>query len=286
MEKNRKILVIISCFIATIIYSYTFAANEDISEFNYENYASILNDFVDDTGLVNYKKLKEKHRKLDIFALDLKDLDKHIYESWDQNTKIAFWINTYNALTLKVIIDNYPIKSSLFKSQLYPKNSIKQISGVWSRKIFKVMGKRLTLHNIEHKILRKQFNEPRIHMAIVCAAKGCPPLYNKPYTGKNLEEQLENRANLFFANTKNFRIDHKKRTVYLSSILKWFAKDFARKESKTPNIQWKTKKQSAILRFAAKYIKQDDADFILNKFTIILHQKYDWSLNELLEKKQ
>ena len=284
MRNNCKRFMILGWAFAIIFCSGVFATDAD-TEFNYEDYAYILGKFVDNAGMVDYKKLKKNHRKLDIFVLDLKDLDKHIYETWDSNSKIAFWINAYNALTLKVVIDHYPIKSSLFKSQLYPKNSIKQIPGAWDRIFFRVMGKKMSLNRIEHKILRKEFNEPRIHMALVCAAKGCPPLYNKPYTGKKLHEQLENRAKLFFANIKNFRINRKKRTVFFSSILKWFAKDFARKEKKIPNIKWKMKNESATLRFAAKYVEKENAEFLLNKFTILLYQKYDWSLNEQTYKK-
>ena len=285
MRNSCKIFMVLSCAFAILFCSNSIAAEAE-TEFNYEDYAFILNKFVDNAGMVNYKKLKEDHRKLDIFVLDLKDLNKHVYDSWDPNSKLAFWINAYNGLTLKVVIDHYPIKSSLFKSQLYPKNSIKQIPGAWNRVFFRVMGKKMTLHHIEHNILRKEFNEPRIHMAIVCAAKGCPRLYNKPYSDQKLEEQLENQAKLFFTNIKNFRINRKKRTVFVSPILKWFAMDFARKEEKLPNIKWKMKNDSATLRFAAKYVEKTDAEFLLNKFTILLYQKYDWSLNEQPEKKK
>ena len=269
-----------------ILFCSNVLAAEAETEFNYEDYAYILNRFVDNAGMVNYKKLKENHRKLDIFALDLKDLNKHIYESWDPNSKIAFWINAYNALTLKVVIDHYPIKSSLFKSQLYPKNSIKQIPGAWNRIFFRVMGKKMTLRHIEHKILRKEFNEPRIHMAIVCAAKGCPQLYNKPYTGQKLEEQLESRAKLFFADTKNLRINQKKRTVFFSSIFKWFAKDFDKAYGDDGHFAGYKGQKVVILKFIAKHLKEGDKEWLkFKKRQAIKYLKYDWSLNEQQDKK-
>ncbi|MHC4703653.1 MAG: DUF547 domain-containing protein, partial [Planctomycetota bacterium] len=159
------------------------AGQAKVQVFDYSDYDSVLKAFVNDKAMVNYAGLKAKRRQLDEFAASMGKLTSEAYENWNDKDKVAFWLNAYNALTLKAIIDNYPIKSSFFRSRVYPKNSIRQIPGVWKKMTFKVMGKDLTLNHIEHEILRKKFDEPRIHMAMVCAAMGCPPLRYEPYRG-------------------------------------------------------------------------------------------------------
>jgi len=179
--------MLFSC-ILVLTAGVVLAVEEKKRTFSYDEYDAILKDHVYDTGMVNYRRLKAKPGRLDAFIADISKLNTKSYGKWNDNEKIAFWLNVYNALTLKVIIDKYPIKSSFFRSRIYPKNSIRQIPGVWKKIKFNVMGQDLTLGHIEHKILRKKFDEPRIHMAMVCAAMGCPPLLNQSYTGQKLNE--------------------------------------------------------------------------------------------------
>jgi len=129
MRNNYRLFVLTGVFITSSVFSsQTLAADSEKQGFDYSDFAEALKINVDDAGMVNYRKL------------------------WDDNAKIAFWLNAYNALTLEAIIDNYPIKSSFFKSRIYPKNSIRQITGVWDKIKFKVMGQNLTLGHIEHKL--------------------------------------------------------------------------------------------------------------------------------------
>jgi len=130
-------------------------------------YAKTLKNHVDDRGMVNYKALKDSPRDLEGYLTALAGVSEEDYSQWEEAQQIAFWINAYNGLTLKSIIDNYPIKSSFFKSLNNPKNSIRQISGVWDKKTHQVMGKKLSLNHIEHEILRVRFEEPRIHVATI-----------------------------------------------------------------------------------------------------------------------
>ena len=240
--------------------------------FAYDDYAVVLKNYVDDIGMVNYKKLKDNPAKLNSFVAALAELNPDSYGNWTEKEKIAFWLNAYNAFTLKAIIDNYPIKPNFFKSMHYPKNSIRQISGVWGKITFKVMGKKYTLKHIEHKILRKKFKEPRIHIAMVCAAMGCPSLRNEPYTGKKLSEQLDDQSRKFLANPTKFRFDPKKRMLHISSIFKWFGEDF---------VKAKAGKDAAILEFVSSYLDKDNAYFDPSKKAIsIKYLDYDWSLNE------
>ncbi len=168
-------------FIVFLLFSLSNHLECEESYFSYEDYSVILANYVDGEGRVDYKKLKKNETKLMAFIHSLESLEPDVYRSWHKEEKIAFWINAYNALTLEAIVKNYPIKSSFFKSLRFPKNSIRQIPGVWNTMTFTVMEEEVTLDFIEHQVLRKEFQEPRIHLALVCTARGCPPLRKEPY---------------------------------------------------------------------------------------------------------
>jgi hypothetical protein len=278
-----NIYVLVSALaVSTIVCSYTLGADVDDKAFSYDDYAAVLKTYVDNMGMVNYKQLKAHREKLDAFAQAISELDTKTYEKWSKEDKVAFWINAYNGLTLKVIIDNYPIKPSFFKSIYYPKNSIRQIPGVWDKKKFKVMGKDMGLEHIEHVILRKQFDEPGIHVALVCAAMGCPPLRDEPYIGNRLEEQLDNQTRSFLANPKKFMIDRKAGQVNLSPIFKWFGHDFTNKYGLAKKLPGLSKNETAVINFLSRHLDKDDRDYLMRGNFRIRYSKYDWSLNEQL----
>ena len=235
---------------------------------------------MNEEAMVDYSKLKAQRRQLDAFVASMGKLTSETYEKWGEKDKIAFWLNAYNGLTLKAIIDNYPIKSSFFRSRIYPKNSIRQIPGVWKKITFRIMGQRMTLGHIEHEILRMKFNEPGIHMAMVCAAMGCPPLRGEPYVGGKLDEQLEDQSRRFLGNPAKFKIDRSKNRLYLSPIFDWFAEDFVRKYGPDKNIAKHDKKESAVLNFVALYLAEPQKEYVLAGKFKIKYLKYDWSLNE------
>lgn len=246
----------------------------------YADYAYILKKFVDKNSMVNYKGLKKARTKLDSFVSKIEELKDEEYSKWNDESKISFWINVYNALTLRAIIDNYPINASAIRSLKYPKNSIRQIPGVWDKIKFIVMGKPVTLNEIEHKILRKKFKEPRIHMALVCAAIGCPILRNKPYIGNNLEKQLNDQTRKFISDSNKFKIDRKKRILYLSPIFKWFSGDFMEKYGTSKKFRNYKKNERAILNFVSNYLSKDKINLFLENKYKIKYLKYDWTLNE------
>ena len=243
-------------------------------------YATLLQTYLDDTGLVDYRGLKANREGLDLFASRLRDLDGTVYENWTDQHKIAFWLNAYNSLTLRLIIDHYPIKSSFIKSLRYPKNSIRQISGGWDRIAFPVMGRPLTLNQIEHNILRARFSEPRIHMALVCASRSCPKLRQDPYTAENLEAQLQDQTRAFLRSEDNFSINRQKGEVYLSSIFKWFKEDFQSTEGPSPKLTGQTQAMSAVLVFVSRHVSEELRRYLLEARYNVKFLPYDWSLNE------
>jgi len=253
--------------------------------FDFSGYDRVLKTFVNEEAMVDYRKLKAQRQQLDAFAAAMGKLTSATYEKWGEKDKIAFWLNAYNGLTLKAIIDNYPIKSSFLRSRLWPKNSIRQIPGVWKKITFRVMGRNMTLGHIEDGILRVKFDEPRIHMAMVCAAMGCPPLRNEPYVGARLDEQLDDQTRRFLGNSAKFKIDRSKNVLRLSSIFDWFAGDFVKKYGPKKNVDKHDKKESAVLNFVAFYLTGVQKDHVLAGRFKIKYLQYDWSLNEQRAKK-
>ena len=249
-------------------------------KFSYAPYADVLATYVDDNGLVNYKGLKAHRTELDRFVRDLADLSPAVYEKWTTNEKLAYWINVYNALTLKVIVDHYPIKAGFFSSLVYPKNSIRQISGVWDEITFRVMGKQMTLEDIEHGTLRKKFKEPRIHMTLVCAAMGCPKLRNEPYLGDKLDEQFADQTRAFVADHQKFRVNQERGHVQLSPIFKWFGEDFVDRYGTSMKYVGHSDTERAVLNYLSKYVSEQDRRYLEQGDYDIRYLDYDWALNE------
>jgi len=267
-----------------------FAADEPES-FSYDDYTAVLSQYVDEDGMVDYEGLKKSRQQLDAFHKAIAQLDPEQFEAWPDNDKIAFWINVYNSLTLQAIIDHYPIQSSFGKSLRFPRNSIRQIGGVWTKLKFDVMGREMSLEDIEHETLRKQFNEPRIHMALVCAAMGCPPLRNEPYLARRLDEQFGDQTRRFLANPEKFRIDTAGRRVYLSPIFKWFGDDFVPTYGTARPFgsnDYYSNKERATLNYIHQHLDKDDARRLVHRKEPqrVRYLDYDWTLNEQPRKKQ
>jgi hypothetical protein len=232
------------------------------------DYAEVLKEYVDSSGRVDYKRLKNNRQKLDKFNAIIGSVAPANYESWTDEDKIAFLINAYNSLTLEAIIDNYPTES------------IRDISGVWDRRKFKVVSREMTLDEIEHEILRKEFNEPRIHMALVCASIGCPKLNTEPFTGETLNTQLDKQTKAFLAIPDNFRIDRSSKKVYVSSIFKWFGEDFEKSYGQKENIVNLNGKETAFINFISQYLMPTEKEYLLQGGYGVSYLDYDWSLND------
>jgi hypothetical protein len=259
-----------------------FSARAD--EFDSGDYAAVLSAFVDDRGMVDYRGLSAHRERLDSFADALASLPKATYESLSEPEKIAFLINAYNGLTLRAVIDHYPIEPSGVSGLIFPDNSIRQIPGVWDELAFEVMGESWTLDRIEHDTLRVDFDEPRIHLALVCAAMGCPPLRNEPYTGERLDSQLDDQADDFLSNPLKFHIDREGGVVFLSSIFKWYGEDFILSFGADDRITGHTRAERAVLNYITGFFSHrlSDADraFLEEGDFKIEYLPYDWSLNE------
>ncbi|MEP7195985.1 MAG: DUF547 domain-containing protein [Saprospiraceae bacterium] len=183
-----------------------------IAQANYLKYNSLLNEVVDPNGKVNYQKLKTREKSLFEISKELRTI-KNI-DSWSKPDQLAYWINLYNLQILIALTEHYKVKSILDIEN----------GKIWDLKKIEVMGTAYSLNEIENEIIRKKFKEARIHFAINCGAESCPPLMNRSYTGKNLEEQLNQRTRAFINNPKNIvSMNH---TIKVSKIFDWFKDDF------------------------------------------------------------
>jgi len=206
---------------------------------------------------VDYKAIKKDPSSLQAYLEIIQKVSTSQYDSFSNNEKLAFLINAYNALTVKLIIDHYPV------------SSIKKIGGwfskPWKQEFFTLFGAIRHLDYIEHEVIRKEFNEPRIHFALVCAAKGCPALSTNAYRANWLEAQFEEAAKSFLNDTTRNRFDANEGRFYLSKIFSWFGEDFV-------------KKYGSVLAYAAPRIK--GAPINAEDGYQVSYLSYDWTLNE------
>jgi hypothetical protein len=217
-------------------------------------YAGLLKAHVKD-GRVDYTAFKKDEAILDRYLSQLEKVDPG---QLDRAERMAFYINAYNAWTIKLILKNYPgVKSikdlgSLFKSP-------------WKKKFVRINGKTITLDNIEHDILRPVFKDPRVHFAVNCASVSCPPLKDKPFTGADLDRQLESAAIGFINDSHSNYI--KGDTLYISRIFKWFKEDFG----------------NDILGYVRAHARGDLAKRIADAGDKleVKYLDYDWSLNNV-----
>lgn len=229
--------------------------------------AKVLAAYVDDQGLVDYKSLQANRQDLDAFNASLQLTEPVVYESWSEADQIAFLINAYNSLTLKAIIDESPIKAS-----------IKDIPGVWRFNRHGILQSEQTLNNIEHDILRANFTEPRVHAALVCAAVSCPYLRQEPFTGENLDAQLDDQVEIFLSLPEVLTIDRANNEVKLSAIFDWFGEDwvpgFGTDEGFSGSVN-----EKAVLNFISGYLNEEDREYLKAGGYTVGYTTYDWSLN-------
>ena len=203
----------------------------------------------------NYRGLLKDSVKLNNYLLNISNQPPA--DHWTKEEKLAYWINAYNAYTLKLIIDNYPLESI---TDLHPTIHIPLLNTVWLKKFFSFGGEPTSLDEIEHKILRKEFNEPRIHFAINCASTSCPPLRNEAFKASVLESQLEEQTRVFINDIERNEISPANPKV--SKIFSWFSGDF--------------KKEQTIIQFINRY-----SEIQINEDADIDYMKYNWGLNDL-----
>lgn len=254
-------LLLLSVFSVLFLYHFRVEADSHIQQptddttFSHDLFDEVLQEHVDENGQVDYTKLKANPEKF-VAYLDL--LAFADPEELRYNERLTFWINAYNAIVIKGVINHYPIKSV---------REVKLFNGFFSRLKFQVANKMYTPDGIEHGIIRTEFVDPRVHFVLVCASSSCPPLSNRAYTAETIEESLETATLNFIQNPEQFRIDRAKRLVYLSKIFKWYEDDF--KEG-----------YDGALDFLSDYLSPEDTEFLESTDVKLRYLDYDWTLND------
>lgn len=213
---------------------------------NHDNWSALLKKHVSADGKVSYKGLKKDLSSVDAYIADLK---KNAPEaSWTSNEKKAYWINAYNAFTVKLILNKYPVKS--IKDLKFDGKS------AWDYKWIEIGDAKLSLNDIENKKLREAFKDPRIHFVINCASYSCPILLNKAVTADKVDAMLTEQTKKFLADKTRNKITAEK--VEVSELFKWYADDFG-------------DLITFLNKYAAVKIKSDAP---------ISYLTYNWNINE------
>jgi hypothetical protein len=231
-----------------------------IRQIDHQGWDALLHRFVNDHGLVDYRQWKgdpAAMQQLDAYLAELSSSDG----SGTKQEQLAYWINAYNAVTVRGILREYPTTSI--------RNHTAKFFGynIWKNLKLQVGGEQVSLDDIEHKILRK-LEEPRIHFAIVCASIGCPNLRNEAYTADKLEDQLESNALRFFKDPTKFAYQASVQTFQVSPILDWFGEDFG-------------DSREAVLKRIAPWLSDPTASELAERGQGSLRfLEYDWNLND------
>jgi hypothetical protein len=227
------------------------------SDFDQSKFDQVLKTYVNDKGLVDYNGIA----KDPTFRAYMESLETAEPEAMSRDGQLAFWIDAYNAVTIDKVI------------KWKPKKSVREtfVPGIWtSTKFFTtrdhiVAGKKVSQDDIENDILRKQFKDPRIHFAIVCASSGCPPLPRFAYTAENVQTKLDEETRKYLNSNRGTRIDAAENTLYLSKLFDWYKGDF---ESKA----------GSVLNFIKPYLNEKTLAF-LQRGPKIAYLDYNWALN-------
>lgn len=274
MEKIAVKMVSVLLFLSGLSLRAVWAAEFDHT---HRLFTTVLERYVQN-DLVNYTELKKYSTGLNAYLDQLAAVTEKEFKTWSEPQRLAYLINLYNAQTLRLIIDHYPKIKSI-------KDIGSVFKGPWDQPVVRLFGKKATLNTIEHKILRKRYNEPRVHFALVCAARGCPSLRREAYVGVPkettttgdpktslvLEEQLEDQGKRFLSALHKNRVDVKVKIVYLSPIFKWFKKDFVQQSG-------------SVLAFLTPYFPPEGARALGQDKFKIKYTDYDWSLNDRSDK--
>ncbi|HVZ40025.1 MAG TPA: DUF547 domain-containing protein [Candidatus Kapabacteria bacterium] len=241
----RPILVMLALTVGLVAPA---AAKDAAATFDHSKFDHLLSTAVAN-GRVDYSKFRNN----DDFAAYLKSLETASIASLSSNEQLAFWLNAYNALVIRNVLDNPGMKKPT------------DVKGFFDAKKFKVAGKMLTLNEIENTMIRAKFKEPLIHFGLVCAARSCPPIKSHAFAGKTVRAQLAANASAYLASSQN-RFDEKTNTLSLSKIFDWYRGDFGG--------------DNGLKEFAKKYGTAAMKKGLATPDAVkIAFQEYDWTLN-------
>jgi hypothetical protein len=235
---------------------------------DHELFATLLRRYVhaapDGINRVDYKRWKASREDLLALQTYISELQRQDVHSLTRAVQFAYWVNLYNAETLRIVLGAYPVRSILaIRPGLFS-------FGPWKKRSLSIAGVPLSLDDLEHQILRPQFRDARVHYALNCASLGCPNLRREPWRGANLDADLDAAARAFVNHPRGVR--QVVRGVRLSSIYKWYRADFGGEDAAV---------LAHIRRYAAESLQS-----VLTAAVRIAGYGYDWRLNDAEETSQ
>ncbi len=257
-------------FLALLVFAN--ASLADDFDHQHETYAGVLESHVqwseDGTAsTVDYQALKAEPDNLDQYLEQLSGVEKSSFDNWNKDQQLAFLINAYNAFTLKLIVDHYPVDSIKDTGSFW--------QSPWKKRFFTLLGEDMHLDQVEHEIIREPgaYNEPRIHFAVNCASIGCPALRTEPFTADQLEQQLEDSAERFLRDETRNR--YRDGQLEVSSIFKWYREDFERGWQGIDSLN------QFFLRYADSLgLSETEKEQLRQGAVDYRFLDYDWALNE------
>ncbi|MBW7998138.1 MAG: DUF547 domain-containing protein [Candidatus Glassbacteria bacterium] len=253
----------------------------------FRNYARLLRIYVDSRGMVNYPGLVRDRELHNEAAADLGSLGQRTFAGLSGKGQLALLINAYNLCAIDVVVTNWPVRRNWLTGWFYPGGSIRQIGGAFDEISHQLLGGRFTLEEIGHNLIRERYGDPRVHLALVCASRGCPPLRGAPYTADSLDFQLDDQVRRFLSEPANFQIDRNKARVYLSEIFDryaddWLAAGYTHLDSLSPPNRGSEQLGApvrAVLEFIAGYVDREQRGYLEAGGYEVEFTDYDWSLN-------
>jgi hypothetical protein len=221
---------------------------------NHQPWTLLLQKHVDEKGLVDYKSFQQDRPALQAYLSSLEAQPPAPH--WTEAEQLAYWINAYNAFTIELVLEHYPLESI---KDIGSRIQVPFVNTPWDIKFIKPGGREYHLNNIEHNIIREEFDEPRIHFALVCAAYSCPKLRREAYTSEKLDSQLNEQAREFLENPNKNQIS--RRALKISKLFDWYRDDFTR--------------QGSLIDFLNQH-----TDVAIAPNASLSYMEYDWRLNE------
>ncbi len=254
----------------------------------YHGYARLLRIYADQDGMVGYEALGYDREMLRSAVADIGSISQRTFAQLSREGQIALLINAYNLFAIDIVVSNWPIGRNWLTGWFYPGNSIRQLAGAFDQMQHQLLGALYTLDDIERGMLLERYGDPRIHMALVCASRGCPPLRGSPYTADSLDAQLDHQARRFLALPHNFLIDRNSAEVQLSELFDWYAEDwlaagYTNIDSLPPAHRGGDQlgeEQRAVIEFVTGYVDSGQKTYLEAGGYELEYTDYDWSLND------
>jgi hypothetical protein len=266
---TRRTLLLLALFLACTTPSRATPRPQAVLgafDHSHAAWTEVLRTNVRDGGF-DYAKLKGDRARFDAYLASLRAVTPAELGGWSEAQRFAFWINTYNAFCIQRVIDSYPLKSIRKLDGAFGINTVFDKGFIPLRAHHPdKKDEDLALNDIEHKILRKQHKDARLHAAINCASVSCPPLRNEAYVAEKLDAQLTEQMRAFVTDPTRNRIDPAKKELAVSEIFKWFAEDFERDAK-------------SVQEFLARYAPPESAAFL--RGAKLRYLDYDWDLNDV-----